>query len=46
MGAIYDPKTFDLAMGSARLLGRVKMAMHEALERNWRLTLLRSSDYS
>ena len=30
--AIYDPKTFNPGNGIGRLLGRVKMAMHEALE--------------
>ena len=30
---IYDPKAFDPADGVGRLLSRVKMAMHEALER-------------
>ena len=33
MAAIYDPKSFDPSNGIGRLLGRVKMAMHEALER-------------
>ena len=32
MTAIYDPKTFDPANGFGRLLGRVKIAMHDALE--------------
>ena len=33
MAAIYDPKTFDPSNGIGRLLSRVKMAMHEALDR-------------
>ena len=33
MAAIYDAKTFNPDNGIGRLLGRVKMAMHEALER-------------
>jgi len=33
MAAIYDAKIFNPDNGIGRLLGRVKMAMHEALER-------------
>jgi DNA-binding MarR family transcriptional regulator len=33
MGAIYDPKTFNPGNGVGRLLSRVKMEMHDALER-------------
>jgi DNA-binding MarR family transcriptional regulator len=33
MTAIYDPKTFNPGNGIGKLLGRVKMAMHDALER-------------
>jgi len=33
MASIYDPKTFDPDKGIGRLLSRVKMAMHEALDR-------------
>ena len=29
---LYDPKTFDPLTGPGRLLSRVKLAMHEALE--------------
>src|SRR5205823_12168465 len=32
MAAIYDAKTFNPGNGMGRLLSRVKMAMHEALE--------------
>ena len=32
MTQIYDPRTFDPGNGIGRLLSRVKMAMHEALE--------------
>lgn len=33
MAAVYDPKTFDPDSGVGRLLSRVKMEMHEALDR-------------
>jgi DNA-binding MarR family transcriptional regulator len=33
MAAIYDPKTFNPGNGIGRLLSRVKIEMHEALER-------------
>ena len=33
MAAIYDPKTFNPDNGIGRILSRVKIAMHEALER-------------
>jgi MarR family transcriptional regulator, multiple antibiotic resistance protein MarR len=32
MTAIYDPKTFNPGNGIGKLLGRVKIAMHDALE--------------
>jgi len=33
MAAIYDPKTFNPGNGIGRLLSRVKIEMHDALER-------------
>ena len=33
VAAVYDPKTFDPDKGIGRLLSRVKMEMHEALDR-------------
>src|SRR5436305_13413809 len=33
MSGIYDPKTFNPGNGIGRLLSRVKLEMHEALER-------------
>jgi len=32
-GAIYDPKTFEPKRSIGRLIGRVKMEMHEAIEK-------------